>query len=75
MKFISITGRQLMKIVSSDEIAPADLQAAGVTDDSIIRINQQGDIEIRRSDNWDILGGLIGDFEVRLKEVCGLDWA
>ena len=31
--------------------------------------------EIRRREGWDVVGGLIGDYEARLKNVTGLDWA
>ena len=33
------------------------------------------DIELRRPSQWDVVGGLIGDFERRLKGATGLDWA
>ena len=40
-----------------------------------MRINQQGDIEVRRHDRWDVIGGLLGDFDHRLKKASGLEWA
>ena len=39
------------------------------------RVNPQGDIEVRRHDGWDVIGGLIGEFEHRVREETGLDWA
>ena len=41
---------------------------------SIVRINQQGDIEVRRRDRWDIIGSLLGNYEDRIRHVTGLDW-
>lgn len=75
MKFIHTTGAQLAEIVKDDEIHHDDLVAAGVEDRTIVRINLQGDIEVRRTDRWDVIGGLLGDFEHRLKRVTGLDFA
>lgn len=75
MKFITLTGRTLMEVIGPDEISPNDLRKAGVTDDTVIRVNRQGDIEIRRRAEWDIIGGLLGDFEHRLKHATGLEWA
>ena len=74
MKFIELTGKNLAVIISNDEIHNTDLDSAGVADDSIIRVNQQGDIEVRKANKWAIVGGLLGDFENRLKETTGLDW-
>jgi len=75
MKFIEMTGAQLEALVDDGELNAADLKAAGVKDNSIIRINEQGDIEIRRANRWDIVGGLLGTFEERLKSSTGLNWA
>jgi hypothetical protein len=38
-------------------------------------VNQQGDIELRRPEGWDVIGGLIGDFEHRLTKCTGFRWA
>jgi hypothetical protein len=46
-----------------------------VGDDTIVRINRHGDIEVRRRDRWDVIGGLLGNFEVRARSETGLDWA
>ncbi|MEX0866435.1 MAG: hypothetical protein WD030_03690 [Pirellulales bacterium] len=75
MKFIEMTGATLRRLVQVDEITVHDLESSGMEDDSIVRINQQGDIEIRRHAHWDVLGGLLGEFEDRIKEATGLDWA
>jgi hypothetical protein len=52
-----------------------DLTAAGVLPDSIVRVNRQGDIEVRRRKGWDVVGGLLGGFEHRVHKETGLDWA
>lgn len=75
MKFIEMTGRMLKDIVSDDELHIDDLSSAGIYDDTIIRVNQQGDIEVRRSDRWDVIGGLLGNYEERMKKRTGIDWA
>ena len=75
MRFIEFTGKTLTKIVSDDEISIQDLRRAGVEDDTIIRINMQGDIEVRRPDRWDVIGGLLGNFEERIRKGTGMSWA
>ncbi len=75
MKFIEMTGRSLTELVKDDELHADDLQSTGIQDNTIVRVNQQGDIEVRRTDRWDVIGGLIGDFAQRVKAETGLDWA
>lgn len=75
MKFIEMTGKQLTKIIQEDELHINDLKGAGIHDQTIVRINQQGDIEIRRQRGWDVVGGLLGGFEDRVKACTGLEWA
>jgi hypothetical protein len=75
MKFVEMTGATLAKMLSPDEMQVSDLKAGGVKDDTIVRINEQGDIEIRRKHGWDVIGGLLGEYQVRVKKVTGLDWA
>lgn len=75
MHFIEMTGKTLANIVSDDEISVSDLRRAGVEDDTIIRINMQGDIEVRRPDRWDVIGGLLGNFEERIRKSTGMSWA
>jgi hypothetical protein len=75
MKFIEMTGKTLLKVVSDDEMSPDELVGVGVDDDTVVRINQQGDIEIRRADRWDVIGGLLGNFEERIRHEAGLEWA
>lgn len=75
MAFIEMTGTTLQRIVQDDELHEGDLEATGVKDQTIVRINQQGDIEVRRESGWDVIGGLLGDFAARVKGETGLDWA
>jgi len=75
MKFIETTGKVLGRILNDGEIHEGDLAKAGVTDDTIVRINLHGDIEVRRPDRWDVIGGLLGNFDVRTRRETGLDWA
>ena len=75
MRFIEMSGATLREVVNSDEIPGEELRNTGLEDDSIVRVNQQGDIEVRRSDGWDVIGGLLGDYEHRLTATTGLSWA
>lgn len=75
MKFIEMTGKTLLSMLEPDEVAPEDLRQAGLTDTCLVRINQQGDIEVRRPDRWDLIGGLLGGFEGRCQQAAGRTWA
>ena len=75
MPFIEMTGSTLDKIIADDELHHDDLPAAGVEAETIVRVNPQGDIEVRRHKDWDVIGGLIGEFADRVKQETGLDWA
>ncbi len=74
MKFIEMTGSTLADIVGDGELHSTDLDGAGVSATSIVRVNQHGDIEVRKANKWAIIGGLLGQFETRVKEKTGLDW-
>ncbi|MCD4728249.1 MAG: hypothetical protein K8R46_11335 [Pirellulales bacterium] len=74
MQFIEMSGKALQRVVSDDELHPNELAKLGLTDESVVRINRQGDIEMRRPDRWDIVGGLLGEFEERIIRETGLDW-
>jgi hypothetical protein len=74
MQFIVMTGATLRRVVSDDELHPHELDDLGVTDESVVRINRQGDIELRRPDRWDLIGGLLGEFEHRIKSETGMEW-
>jgi hypothetical protein len=74
MQFIEMSGKTLQRVISDDELNPDELAELGVNDESVVRINRQGDIELRRVDRWDLIGGLLGEFEHRIKSETGLDW-
>jgi hypothetical protein len=75
MQFIEMSGKTLRRVVSDDEFSPDQLATIGLSDESVVRVNPQGDIEIRRAESWDVIGGLLGNFEERLRKETGLDWA
>jgi len=75
VQFIETTGKKLLEVVQDDAAQLASLKKAGIQDDTIVRVNQQGDIEVRRKEQWDVIGGLLGEFEDRLKSHTGLEWA
>jgi hypothetical protein len=76
MKFIEMTGQVLTDILADDELyQDLDLTSAGVEPATIVRVNQQGDIEVRRPHKWDVIGGLLGNFEERIRKMTGFDWA
>ncbi|MEN0109141.1 MAG: hypothetical protein AAF805_00315 [Planctomycetota bacterium] len=73
--YIEMSGRTLDKLLAEDELHHEDLAAAKVGDGTIVRVNREGDIEVRRPEGWEVIGGLLGEFEQRLKQETGLDWA
>lgn len=75
MQFIEMSGKMLQRVVSDDEFSPEQLAQIDLSDESVVRVNRQGDIEIRRAASWDVVGGLLGNFEERIKRETGLDWA
>ncbi len=75
MKFIEMTGHTLEEVINDGELHSEDLTAAGIGDHSIIRVNLHGDIEVRREADWDVVGGLLGDFDERVRKTTGLNWA
>lgn len=74
-QFIELTGKTLLDVVNEGEIDFKQLHDAGVTGDSILRINRHGEIELRDKSSWTLVGGLIGNFEERLMNLTGLEWA
>lgn len=74
MKFVEMTGKTLARVITEGEIHASDLEAAGITDDSVIRINEQGDVEVRRPHGWDVVGGLLGEFQDRIRHTTGMEW-
>ncbi|HVX64092.1 MAG TPA: hypothetical protein VHC19_25950 [Pirellulales bacterium] len=75
MQFIEMSGKTLLRIVEEQELPEEQLRQLGVVDDSLVRVNLQGDVELRRIDRWDVIGGLLGDFASRVKRETGLEWA
>jgi hypothetical protein len=75
MEFIEMPGSILLSLLGADELDPDELRAAGVQPESVVRVNRQGDIELRRTQGWEVIGGLLGDYEHRVKRKTGLDWA
>ena len=75
MKFIEMTGEQLSEVINDGELHVSDLENAGVNHATIVRVNQHGDIEVRRPKKWDVVGGLLGNFEERVKKTTGFEWA
>jgi hypothetical protein len=74
-KFVEMSGEALVRVVTGDEIPVNELRRLGVTGDSLVRVNAQGDIELRRADRWDVIGGLLGDFAERVRRETGLEFA
>ena len=75
MQFIEMSGKTLLHLAKEEGPSPDELAQVGVKNDSVVRVNRQGDIELRREDGWDLIGGLLGDFEHRVKRETGMDWA
>ena len=75
MRFIEMTGKVLAVMLSDDEMQASDLKTAGVNDETIVRVNEHGDIEVRRDSEWDVVGGLLGNYEDRVRQATGRDWA
>jgi hypothetical protein len=75
MSFIELTGATLRHALHPDELTGDELERARVTDHTILRVNRQGDLEVRRPDGWEVIGGLLGGFDERIRQATGLDWA
>jgi hypothetical protein len=75
MRFIEMTGKQLARVVNDNEMREQDMRDAGITSDTIVRVNEHGDIEVRNEQCWDVVGGLLGEYQDRIKGITGLDWA
>ena len=75
MQFIEMTGKQLLSVIEPDELSADQLKSSSIQQQSIIRVNLQGDIEVRRRGGWELIGGLLGDFEHRVVKETGLDWS
>lgn len=74
MPFIELTGQTLLEVINDGEINPEELRKAGVHSHSVLRVNEHGELELRTRDSWDMVGGLLGNYEERLRNVTGYDW-
>lgn len=74
MKFVEMTGKTLLQIMTADEFSISNVKEARIEEDTILRVNEHGDIEVRRPERWDLVGGLLGDYVERIKKQTGLDW-
>ena len=74
-KFIEMNGRALFSLLEPGELSPEAIRRAGLTDTCLVRVNQQGDIEVRRHDRWDVIGGLTGNFGPRAEAASGRTWS
>ncbi len=74
MPFIELTGQTLLDVINDGEINPEELRRAGVTSTSVLRVNEHGELEIRKRNGWELIGGLLGNYEDRLRKVTGYDW-
>ncbi len=75
MEFIEMSGKTLLRIAKGIGPSPAQLKGLGVSKESIVRVNRHGDIELRCEDHWDIIGGMIGEYEALVRRETGLDWS
>lgn len=74
MRFIEMTGHTLMGLLEPGEVSSEELHRVGLTDTCLVRVNEQGDIEVRRVDRWDVIGGLLGNFHDRVENVSKRRW-
>ena len=75
MQYIEMTGSQLVSLMEHDELNTFQIHSSGLEEDSIVRVNRQGDLEVRRPAGWEVVGGLLGDFDHRVTQATGLEWA
>lgn len=74
MEFIEMSGEQLLSLLHEEEYQPDELRKSGLSEVTPVRINRQGDIEIYLDGDWNVIGGLLGDFTQRLESMSGLEW-
>ena len=75
MQYIEMTGKTLLRLIDMTGMSPDDLGKAGVGDDTLVRVTRLGDLEMRKPHKWDVIGGLLGEFDQKLRSETGLDWA
>lgn len=74
MQFIEMSGETLLELAKQYGPSAEELAGVGVTSESVVRVNRQGDIELRCTDGWELIGGLLGDFDARVRRETGMDW-
>ena len=75
MSFIEMTGKTLLRVINDGELDSEALSRVGLNDESVVRVNRQGDVELRHKRSWEVIGGLLGNFEERIRQETHLDWA
>jgi hypothetical protein len=75
MQYIEMTGKTLLKLIDLTGLSQDELRKAGVQDDSLVRVTKLGDLELRKPHKWDAIGGLLGEFDHKVRHETGLHWA
>jgi hypothetical protein len=70
-----MTGKTLVRLIDMAGMTIDDLHKAGVGDDTLVRVSRLGDLEMRKPHKWDVIGGLLGEFDQKVRHETGLDWA
>jgi hypothetical protein len=75
MQYIEMSGKTLLKLIDMTGMTVDDLRKAGVQDETLVRVNRLGDLEMRKPHKWDVIGGLLGEFDQKVRHETGLNWA
>lgn len=75
MQYIEMSGKTLLRLIDMTGMTVDDLRKAGVHDETLVRVNRLGDLEMRKPHKWDVIGGLLGEFDQKVRHETGLDWA
>jgi hypothetical protein len=75
MQYIEMSGKTLVRLIDMTGMTIDDLRKAGVQDDTLVRVNRLGDLEMRKPHKWDVIGGLLGEYDPKVRHETGLDWA
>ncbi len=74
MRYLEMSGATLFSLLLPDEYPVDDLRKAGVTEQSRVRVNWEGDFEVLLDGEWEVMGGLLGDFLHRIEDRTGIKW-